>query len=92
MLTRQSMPKHDTPVDRVARLTHEAVSDIRDQMVTKADLKAELREMEDRLGTHFKEVKADLKQVIADEAANTVEIARLKERLGRLEKRVGLTK
>jgi polyhydroxyalkanoate synthesis regulator phasin len=95
------MPKTESKVDRLARLTHEAVSDIREQMVTKADLKKELEayatksdlvDMEDRLVTHLKDVKAGVKQVIADEAQNTVEIARLKERVTKLERRVHVTK
>jgi hypothetical protein len=91
------MPKRDTHVDQLARLTYEQVHAIRDEMATKKDLepmatRTDLKDMEDRLVTHLTTIKADVKQVIADEAANTVEIARLKERMSRLEKRVGITK
>ena len=65
------MAKRETKVDRVARLTYEAVQDlrgevkdIREEMVTKAALKSELNDMEDRLVGHFKDLKTDMKHVI----------------------------
>lgn len=80
-------------------MTHAEIVDIRKEMVTKEYLerslehfptKETLKDMEDRLVMHLTELKAGVKQVIADEAVNTVEIAHVKERLARVEKKLGL--
>jgi hypothetical protein len=62
------------------------IAHLREEMITKS----QFADMEDRLVTHLRELRADVKQVIADEAGNTVELAKVKERLTRVEKKLGL--
>ena len=88
------MAEPETELEKIVRLTYEAtqalvtdVAAIREDMPTKVDLEAlatkfELKETEDRLATDLKEVKADIRTVIADETANSVAIARLEKRAG----------
>lgn len=91
------LPIRETKIDRVGRLTYEAVSDIRKEMVTKDDLQAfatklDLQDLREEMRGHFTELKTIMKQTITEQVAHTVAIAELRRRLARVEKRVGFTK
>jgi predicted RecB family endonuclease len=91
------MAKRESKLDRLARLTYaetqhlrEDVQAIRKDMVTKDELRDSLDSLREEMRGHFSELKNMAKQTIADEAVNTVEIAHLRTRMSRIEKRVGV--
>ncbi len=89
------MVKRETHLDRLARLTYDAVTDIRERMATKEDLNdlgRALTSLAETMHQEFKELRELIKETSAAQTHAIVQHGDYERRLARLEKRIGLAK